>query len=51
MDAVLDYNSGWEEDRGEEPQAIGEVLAELLADYERRYPEGNITVLEVPAAA
>ncbi len=51
MDTIFDYNSGWEGDRGEEPQAIGEILAELLAEYERRYPEANITVVEVPAAA
>jgi hypothetical protein len=51
MDTILEYNSDWEEDRGSEPQAIGEILAELLAEYERRYPEVNVTVIEVPAAA
>ncbi len=51
MDSILEYNSDWEEDRGSEPQAIGEILAELLAEYERRYPEVSVTVIEVPAAA
>jgi len=51
MDTILEYNSGWEEDRGSEPQAIGEILAELLAEYERRYPEVNVTVIEAPSAA
>jgi hypothetical protein len=37
-------------DRGE-PAAIGEVLAELLAQYQARFPEVQITVVEVPTAA
>jgi len=51
VDTIFEYNSGWEEDRDAEPQAIGEVLAELLAQYECRYPEVNVAVIEVPAAA
>lgn len=37
-------------DRGGEPLAIGEVLAELLAQYQARFPEVQITVVETPAA-
>ena len=32
------------------PQPIGEVLAELLAQYQVRYPEAQVTVVETAAA-
>jgi hypothetical protein len=36
-------------DRGGQPHAIGEVLAELLARYQVRFPEINVTVIDLPA--
>ena len=33
------------------PQAIGEILAELLAQYQARFPEIRIAVVETPAVA
>jgi hypothetical protein len=34
-----------------EPQPIGEILEELLAQYERRFPGIRISVLETAATA
>jgi hypothetical protein len=34
-----------------EPQTIGDVLADLLAQYQARFSEVHITVVELPAAA
>ena len=34
-----------------EPVAIGEVLAELLAQYQARFPDVQITVVDTAAAA
>lgn len=34
-----------------EPQATRDILADLLAQYQDRFPELNIRVVEVPAAA
>lgn len=33
------------------PQPIGEILAELLAQYQARFPEVRIAVIETPAVA
>ena len=41
----------WDDARDGEPQAIGDVLAELLAQYQARFPKVNITVVDVPTAA
>jgi hypothetical protein len=41
----------WQREGAGEPQAIGDILAELLAQYQARFPEVNIRVVEVPAAA
>jgi hypothetical protein len=38
------------EDCDSEPQPIGEVLAELLARYQTRFPEVRISVVEAAAA-
>jgi hypothetical protein len=35
----------------EGPQTIGQILAELLAQYQVRFPEVRITVVETPATA
>jgi hypothetical protein len=40
-----------EEQRNPEPQPIGEILDELLAQYERRFPDVRIAVVETPATA
>ena len=39
------------ETRENEPQPIGEILQELLAQYERRFPGVRIAVVETPANA
>jgi hypothetical protein len=39
------------EERGTGPQPIGEVLAELLAQYQVRFPSINIVVVETAATA
>ena len=38
-------------DRPREPQPIGAILAELLAQYQTRFPEVRIAVVETTAAA
>jgi hypothetical protein len=40
--------SQYEEPRGNGPQPIGEVLTELLARYEARFPDTRIAVIETP---
>jgi hypothetical protein len=35
----------------EEPQPVGEILEELLAQYERRFPDVQITIVEATATA
>ena len=40
-----------QEDHRGEPQPIGTILAELLAQYQVRFPEVRITVVETPAVA
>jgi hypothetical protein len=34
-----------------EPQPIGEILQELLAQYERRFPGVAVAIVETPATA
>ena len=34
-----------------EPKPIAAILAELLAQYQARFPEARICVVETPAAA
>ncbi len=38
-------------ERDGEPQPVGEILEELLAQYEARFPNIRITVVETAAAA
>ena len=38
-------------DRPREPQPIRVILAELLAQYQTRFPEVRIAVVETPAVA
>ena len=38
-----------EDRRGGEPQRIGEILAELMTRYERRFPAASIAVAQTPA--
>ena len=35
--------------RGGEPQRIGDILAELFAQYRDRFPAAKIVVVETPA--
>jgi hypothetical protein len=44
-------DSDWDDEGAGEPQAIGDILADLLAQYRARFPEVNITVVEVSSAA
>ena len=37
------------ERRSDQPQPIGEILAELLARYQQRFPGVQIAVVETPA--
>jgi hypothetical protein len=37
--------------RNEEPQPVGEIQEELLAQYERRFPDVRITIVEATATA
>ena len=46
--STLQDDFGEREERG--PQPIGEVLAELLTQYQVRYPEIHVTVVETAAA-
>ena len=39
------------DDEAGEPNAIGEILAELLAQYQARFAGVKITVVQVPVAA
>ena len=40
-----------EDRRRGEPQPIAAILAELLAQYQTRFPEVRIAVVETPAVA
>ena len=44
-------NEGREREDRREPQPIGAILAELLAQYQARFPKIHITVIETPAGA
>ena len=37
--------------QNDEPQPVGEILHELFALYERRFPDIHITVVEATATA
>jgi hypothetical protein len=49
ISTLPDEGREWEDRQG--PQPIGEILAELLAQYQTRYPEIRIAVIETPATA
>ena len=40
-----------DDERDKEPQPVGEILEELLAQYEARFPNIHITVVETAATA
>jgi hypothetical protein len=42
---------GDEPERGDKPQPLGEILHELLTQYEARFPGINIVVVETAATA
>jgi len=51
-DHLTDFEQGdWDDEGAGEPQAIGDILADLLAQYQARFPEVNITVAGVSSAA
>jgi hypothetical protein len=39
------------EERNGEPQPVGAILAELLAQYERRFPGIHVSIVETTATA
>jgi hypothetical protein len=41
--------SNIENRRGGDPQRIGDIVAELLAQYEGRFPAAKLTVVQTPA--
>jgi hypothetical protein len=41
----------WRDVPADEPHHIGEVLSELLAQYQARFPELRVTVVETSVAA
>jgi len=53
ISGFYDKLNGRREERGHNdgPQPIGEILAELLAQYEVRFPEVRIAVVETSVAA
>ncbi len=49
---ITEFENGRnEEDHRGEPQPIGAILAELLAQYQARFPDVRIAVVETPAVA
>jgi len=44
-------NEAREREECREPQPISVILAELLAQYQARFPKIRITVIETPAGA
>jgi hypothetical protein len=46
---MQDRSTNIDKRRGGQPQPIGEILAELLAQYEARFPEAGIAVVQTPA--
>jgi hypothetical protein len=44
-------NEGREQEDRQGPQPIGAILADLLAQYQVRFPEVRISVVETPAVA
>jgi hypothetical protein len=40
-----------EDERDDEPQPVGEILEELLSQYEARFPGIHIAVMETAATA
>jgi hypothetical protein len=48
MEIALDR---MEDERDDEPQPVGEILEELLSQYEARFPGIHIAVLETAATA
>ncbi len=48
--SLFDEDFDRREDRPGEPQPIGEVLAEILARYQARFPEVQLCVVETEAA-
>ena len=44
-------DEGREREGHQGPQPIGEILAELLVQYQTRYPEIRLAVVQTPAVA
>ena len=48
---ISQYENEERERKDGEPQPIGAILAELLFQYQVRFPEVHIAVVETPAVA
>jgi hypothetical protein len=46
---MQDRSINFDERRGGQPQPIGQILAELLAQYQGRFGEAGIAVVPTPA--
>jgi hypothetical protein len=47
---MQDYLNRLGQPHGGQPRRIGDILVELLAHYESRFPGARITVIETPEA-
>ena len=45
---MQDRSTNIDKGRGGQPQPIGQILAELLARYEARFPEAGIAAVQTP---
>ncbi len=48
--SYVDKKNNEPEDRAE-PRPIGAILAELLAQYQARFPDARVSIVETSAAA
>lgn len=51
MDSRITQFDDRREPAGDAPQTIGQILAELLAQYQIRFPQAQVTIVETPATA
>ena len=51
MENRISQNVKAEQEQRQGPQPIGAILAELLTQYQARFPEVHIAIVETPAVA
>ncbi len=47
---TADHSGRMAGDRGDGPQPVGQILAELLAQYQARFPDARIEIVHTSAA-